>query len=241
MAYRNGAGALISLTFDDGLPCQIEHALPALNERHLPATFFVIANHETEYDRYFRGDIWRAAIKRGHEIGSHSVKHRKAASLSVLPDAKFETQASRDFLHQQLDERVSSFCYPFTDAPQFLQTAVQIAGYTQARGGRVAHPDKYMEPGDGKNLFNVPCFHVGPETVSQADEWIATAVRRGAWLTLMFHGVGSPKDWDNLTVEQFTGLLDKLVAARCLGLSTVTFADGAELYREGRKHFQYGA
>lgn len=231
--YRNGAGSLISLTFDDGLPCQIEHALPALDARGLPGTFFLIANDHTEYDSEFRQEVWRDAQARGHEIGSHSENHKKAATLDVHT-AIGEAVNSRDFLAHRLYNAPASFCYPYTDAPDYLQRAVQCAGYKQARGGRGARADKYLQPGDGANMLNTPCFHVGPETIKDADEWIATTVRRGAWLTLMLHGVGSPKDWDNLTVEQFTGLLDKLVAAKPLGLATVTYGMGGQLYRQGR-------
>ncbi len=231
--YRNGAGSLISLTFDDGLPCQIEHALPALDARGLPGTFFLIANEHTEYDSEFRQETWRNAQARGHEIGSHSVGHKKAATLSV-GEAVYEACESKLFLGRKLYNPPVSFCYPYTDAPAHLQGAVQGAGYQQARGGRGARADKYLEPGDGANLMNTPCFHVGPETIKDADEWVATTVRRGAWLTLMLHGVGSPKDWDNLTVEQFTGLLVKLVAAKKLGMVTVTYGMGGMLYRQGR-------
>lgn len=234
MSYRNGAGALISLTFDDGLPSQVQNALPILNHYGVPATFFLIAAETTEYDTQFRADTWRDAIAVGHEIGSHSVNHRKAAELTP-PVAQTEATFSAIWLKNQLKGYpVGSFCYPYTDAPDYLQQAVRYAGYEQARGGRVARQDKYLEPGDGANLLNIPCFHVGPETVNDADEWLRTAVRRGAWLTLMLHGVGCDKDWDNLSIAQFTTLVDKISAASSEGLMPVTFREGGALYRAGR-------
>ena len=36
--------ALVSLTFDDGLRCQFEQAVPILDRYELPATFFLVAN-----------------------------------------------------------------------------------------------------------------------------------------------------------------------------------------------------
>lgn len=236
--YRNGAGALLSLTFDDGLRCQLENAVPALNARDLRATFFLVASDRSEFGE-FNTHAWRDVALRKHEIGSHGVNHRKAASLS-LPEAMLETTNSKNWLSARLSPDtmvtpVTSFCYPFTDAPGMLQDCVRRAGYGQARGGRVARPDKFYEPGDGANLHNVTCFHVGPETIKDQQEWIRTAVRRGAWVTLMLHGVGERGAWDNLSMDQFNGLLDALVDARPEGLATVPFAEGAELYRQGRK------
>lgn len=233
MPYRNGAGALLSLTFDDGLPCQIKNVLPALNERSLPGTFFVIAKDVTEYDNEFQQDVWREAQASGHEIGSHSSTHSKAATLNETT-AFQETRNSWEFFARKLYNAPTSYCYPYTDAPDFLQQAVRRAGYAQARGGRGARADKYLQPGDGANLLNVPCFHVGPETIKEADQWIAETIRRGAWLTLMFHAVGDPIGWDNITVEAFKEFLDKLVAAKALGLATVPFGAGGAMYRQGR-------
>lgn len=232
--YRNGAGSLISLTFDDGLPCQIKNALPELNKRFLPATFFVIAAAATEYDDNFQQQVWRDAQAQGHEVGSHSLTHCKAATLNPVT-ALNEAKASREFLGIKLYGMPVSYCYPYTDAPDFLQRAVGSSGYLQARGGRGARADKYLEPGDGANLLNVPCFHAGPETIQQADQWIAETVKRGAWLTLMFHAIGQPEGWDNIDIPFFVAFLDKLVAARALGLQTVTFAEGGKLYRAGRR------
>lgn len=234
MAYANGAGSLVSLTFDDGLASQREIALPEMNKRSIRGTFFVIASDSTEYDSQFRHNDWLSAMIAGHEIGSHSHTHRKAALLDAAA-ADFEVRSSKRWLEYALGvQGIKSYCYPYTDAPALLQSAVFNSGYIAARGGRGARPDKYLEPGDGANLFNVPSIHVGPETIGHASEWISTCVRRGAWLTLMFHGVGNPTDWDNITREQFVDLLDKLNAATPLGLAVVPFGEAAALYKKGR-------
>lgn len=224
--------AVVSLTFDDGLPCQIDYALPLLDKYGFRGTFFLLQDPK-EFDTEFRTAVWAGAVYRGHEIGSHSVNHRKAATLTAA-DAKYETEVSKQFLQNQLATPVASFCYPFTDAPAPLQQAVQRAGYTQARGGRGARPDKYLVPGDGANLWNIPCFHAGPETIGNAGEWIDTVLERRAWLTLMFHGVG-PDDtqWDNIHEKAFETFLSALADSRERGLRVVTFAQGAEFYRRG--------
>ena len=40
----------VSLTFDDGLRCQFQSALPILNSHGMRATFFLIANRNPTHD-----------------------------------------------------------------------------------------------------------------------------------------------------------------------------------------------
>jgi len=95
--------SLISLTFDDGLRCQFDQALPVLNSHGIPATFFLIANkeptHEGRKNEWWKID-WRdedramlkKAVQRGHEIGSHSVTH-DATKMPKQPE--FEARESK--------------------------------------------------------------------------------------------------------------------------------------------------
>lgn len=81
--------ALVSLTFDDGLRCQFEQAVPILRRYDFAATFFLVANQDATHDSWWRrkNDWWKIdwreddiemlkqLIRDGHEIGSHSVTH----------------------------------------------------------------------------------------------------------------------------------------------------------------------
>jgi peptidoglycan/xylan/chitin deacetylase (PgdA/CDA1 family) len=166
---------------------------------------------------------WRAVAANGHEIGSHSVTHTKAAELTDT-GALWEAWQSRKSLEATLGTHVTSFCYPYTDAPKHLQDPVKKY-YLQARGGRGARADKNIVPGDGVNLFNVPSYHISwksflNEPGAEEDYLYARieeAVERGAWIVLMFHGVGQEGTWDNVGVPQFQGLLSTLLAYSRLG------------------------
>ena len=227
----NGNKGAISLTFDDALPCQRQIAVPLLNEYGLHGTFFAI----TDCPEYpFDVISWRRdVVPFGHEIGSHSVNHCKAASIN-FEEAKRETLFSKRALENHFDGACTSFCYPYTDAPAHLQQATKLAGYKQARGGRGARVEKFMIPGDGLNLFNVPCFHVSSATIQHVPNWAAEAVQRGAWVTLMFHGVGESAAWDNVVLEDFLAMCKSLKALTSCGLWVATFAEAAESYRTGK-------
>src|SRR5215469_17048163 len=139
--------SLISITFDDGLRCQFERALPILDSHGLKATFFLIANDLPTHDRYtglhdnnwwkidWRADdivMLRKVVEGGHEIGSHSMSHHP----DMLPiQAEIEARESKRVIEDRLGINVFSFCYPFYWSHSCLADAVKGAGYKQARGG----------------------------------------------------------------------------------------------------------
>ncbi len=224
----NGNRAAISLTFDDGLPCQIDFALPRLEQYEVPATFFLIGN--SPYDTQFRTDVWKKAIQQGHEIGSHSMNHLKASTLTVEM-ARHEAEDSKNLIETRLNSKVTSYCYPFTDAIVTIQDQVKKV-YKQARGGRVARSNKFVCKGDGVNLFDVPCFHVNDGQFENLPIWIDAALERNAWFTLMFHAVGDEKGWDNVNPHTFAKMLSVIRDAKNRGLWPATFEDAAESLRQ---------
>jgi len=229
----NGRRAALSLTFDDGLPCQLVCAIPEMDRLGIRGTFFLPTNCP---DYPVTWAQWTGAIERGHEIGSHSHTHRKAASLSQH-ELQLEARLSKLAIRSNLGINPTSFCYPYTDAPRDFQDAVR-AEYLQARGGRTARRDKYATPGDNLNLFNTPCYHVNGKVFADMEifAWIDAALERGAWLTLMLHGVGQDGTWDNVPLPEFCELMKFLADARDKrGLWIATFHEAATHYRAARR------
>ena len=232
MSLWNGNRAALSLTFDDGLACQLEHAVPVMTKRRVPGTFFLIEKSEAAGYGPLNVPAWKQAVADGHEIGSHSTSHKKAGSLSVEQCA-FEAIHSKQFLEKTFDVPVTSYCYPYTDAPGVLQSAVRQAGYTQARGGRVARLDKFITGDSGINIFNTPCYHVNEAVVSEVSMMLSAALWRQAWVILMLHGVGPDyTQWDNVGTKAFDELLDIVCRARQEGLWVATFKDVAQNYQQ---------
>lgn len=234
MSLWNGNRGALSLTFDDVLPCQLSYAIPTMNEYGIQGTLFAIAGGGQEYPLDVYGV--RKIIPFGHEVGSHSVRHRKAATLNPAT-AAYEAAESKRILENHFDVRVDSFCYPYTDAPALLQDAVRDAGYKQARGGRVARRDKYVTPNDGVNLFDVPCFHINDGCFAHGgvEAQVFAALERGAWLTLMFHGVGTKSsDWDNVFPNTWEPFMDFLRTQKENGLWVAPFGTVADNLRSNQ-------
>lgn len=238
--------ALVSLTFDDGLRCQFEQAVPILDKYGFLATFFLTTNSDPVHEPWLgaktagwrkitwsEGDI--ASLKQldavGHEIGSHSISHQWAI-MSSQPDR--ETVESKDFIESNLGIKVCSFCYPYYRSHAFLSNAVKKSGYEQARGGGtppqyVPRASHYTIPHDAKlDGFNVDCRQIlKRENVA---EWI----RAGCWHVLTFHGIGSERDgWEAIPVPEFARQMEELAKHRDSGaVQVVTFKDGADRVRQ---------
>lgn len=70
--WPGGARIAVSLSYDDALPSQLDHALPALDALGLKASFYLTLASETVAKRL---PEWRAAARAGHELGNHTVFH----------------------------------------------------------------------------------------------------------------------------------------------------------------------
>jgi peptidoglycan/xylan/chitin deacetylase (PgdA/CDA1 family) len=70
--WPNNAVAAVSLTYDDSVASGLDHAMPDLEERGLRGTFNLWVNTWPAKNRTVE---WKAAFERGHEIGSHSMRH----------------------------------------------------------------------------------------------------------------------------------------------------------------------
>jgi len=235
-----GKHALVSLTFDDGLRCQFEHALPILNQYGFPATFFLIANQEPTHEAWWghTNDWWKIdwreedistlkkAIQAGHEIGSHSVTH----NLEKMPkQPQIEARRSKELIEAWVGTNVSSFSYPYYRSHAYLADAVKSAGYGQARGGGIPRSygpraSYYSIPSDGSlERFNVDCRQISKS------ENVGTWVHPGYWHVLTFHGIGLDQDgWEPITVDQFAAQMAELAKQRDDGaVEVVTFEGGA--------------
>ncbi len=237
----------VSLTFDDGLRCQFQSALPILNSHGMRATFFLIANRNPTHDlwsghtedwwkiEWSVGDIamLRGLVQDGHEIGSHSVTHHPT-DMQKQPDR--EARESKTFIEGWLGTRVSSFCYPFYCSHAFLADAVKDAGYEQARGGGTPplyEPSASYYPisdAGGFDPFNIDCRQIS------SNEDVGGWLRPACWHVLTFHAVGEERDgWEPISVEQFAAQMAQLAKFRDSGaVEILTFAEAAARLRQAK-------
>lgn len=194
--------AAVSLTFDDGLPSQLERAVPMLNEADLQATFYVCPRGDDFLEKLAP---WREVPKGGHEIGNHTMSHTCARAFRADPaahgledmalaDMDKEIAESRRRLQELVpDQKDMSFCYP---------CYMEHVGCGPTRQSYVPVVARHHIAGRGKGEFP---FANHPATVDLHYAWSWPAERMAAsemiglaetcvadnrWGILTFHGIG---------------------------------------------------
>lgn len=131
-----------ALTFDDGYESVYKHAAPALLERGMRATVFVVADAIGEVNQWDRkaGDrterIMSAKQVRdlascGFEIGSHTLTHPHLTDLDEDSLCR-ELRDSRRKLEDIIGTEVTSLAYPYGDCDDRVLAATIVAGYKYA-------------------------------------------------------------------------------------------------------------
>jgi peptidoglycan/xylan/chitin deacetylase (PgdA/CDA1 family) len=129
---------LACITFDDGYRDNYEHALPILERHGLRASFFPATSFLGGRFRSWAADHpmmtaeqVRTLATLGHEIGAHSVTHRKLTQLPA--DAvRRETADSKSLLEDLTGRPVHAFAYPKGAYDDAVQRAVADAGFAVA-------------------------------------------------------------------------------------------------------------
>lgn len=220
--------ALVSLTFDDGLRCQFDKAMPILDQHRLCATFFLIANSNPTHEQpnwpkidWSRQDnqLLKNMILRGHEIGAHSVSHLAAL---LYADPKGEAGDSKRWIEERLETEIPSYAYPGYRLSMPIKNAVIDAGYKQARWGK---NQAYYRLQTQMDFFQVDCREIsGGEDV---DAWL----KPDHWHILNFHGIGD-WGWSPIPVTEFDRQMAELAKHRNAGaVQIVTFREGADRFR----------
>ena len=139
---RKGDAGEILLTFDDGYRELLDVALPALEERGVPALIFLVSSYvgkENEWELGLPGrrfvhlswdEIADLAV-RGFSFGSHTCSHRDL--VRIAPDeVRLEMQASKSRIEERLGREVRSVSYPFGRTNPAVEREARAAGYRAA-------------------------------------------------------------------------------------------------------------
>lgn len=226
--------ALVSITFDDGLRCQLERAVPILDQHKLCATFFLVANTDPIHTDGEQHPDWRKVtwseednqilkgmVQQGHEIGAHSVTHRWQ---ELINDPKGEAEKSKSWIENRLDVEIPSYAYPFYRVTKPIKDAVVNAGYRQARAGV---GQAYYRP-RGQTDY----FYVDSRQIANGED-VGSWLQPGYWHVLTFHGIGTENDgWRPIPEAEFARQMAELAKHRDSGaLEVLTFKDGADRLR----------
>jgi peptidoglycan/xylan/chitin deacetylase (PgdA/CDA1 family) len=148
LRYRSGGARFVVrpviITFDDGYTCFDRNAWPALQQRGMTATVFLVAGQiggtnawdsDERQERLLDARRIRELQREGVRFGSHSLTHPALARLSER-EAMHELAESRTRLGDLLDKPPDVFAYPFSNQNAEVRRLAREAGYLAAvRGG----------------------------------------------------------------------------------------------------------
>lgn len=206
--WPKNAKCCVTLTYDDGLNSHLDHAVPMLNAHDLRATFYP---HIMSLDFQNRFNEWAEVVKKGHEIGNHTVFHpcRKKIGLSDEYDLRgytirrwIQEVELANWILQQLDGRAErSFGNTCWDNwvgqgnQKYCIGNLASGLFMAARGER---NNSFVNP------FSFYRYNLGTMCgdnmkASQLIDKVNQCASRGHWIIITFHGIG--KNTHELFIE----------------------------------------
>ncbi len=215
----HAAGAMVSVTFDDGWASQYDNALPILEKYGVPATMYVLSGSINTPDYMTQAQI-QAFASRGDEIASHTVTHPDLTKLSAA-QLEHELAQSKATLQQMFGPSAAlDFASPYGAYNATTAAAVQKHYATQR------NTDDGFNAA-GFNPYNILVQNVDSSTTTATvQRWLNTAKATNTWLVLVYHEVGASIGQD--IYHTGTAALDSHMAAvKNSGLPMVTVRQGA--------------
>ncbi|MEJ7588901.1 MAG: polysaccharide deacetylase family protein [Ferruginibacter sp.] len=108
--WQGNKAAAVSITFDDCMPSQFEHAIPVLDDasRKIRATFFLTGKSIPANTRSVI-----QAYETGHEIANHSFTHPSKMADLAATEIDAELKSCQDATHHLFNKTVSfTMAYP---------------------------------------------------------------------------------------------------------------------------------
>jgi peptidoglycan/xylan/chitin deacetylase (PgdA/CDA1 family) len=195
--WPQGKKAALSLTFDDARPSQIDTGMPILDKYRAKATFYISPDNMED-----RLAEWRQAVKKGHEIGNHTMTHPCTGNYAFSRENALEDytldrmareidDATRVIL-EKLGVKPLSFAYPcgqmFVGRGQHVKSYVPLVAqrFLTGRGwlGEDANDPAFCD------LSQLLAMESDGKTFEQLKITIDKAVEEGRWLIFCGHEIG---------------------------------------------------
>lgn len=135
----------VRLSFDDGNRSDVDIVLPALRERGLTATFFVLASRLDD-PRHLGPEDLRALVAAGMPVGSHGLHHRDWRRLGD-DELHAELADSRRILERAARVRIVEASIPFGSYDRRVLSGLR-GEYLRvfSSDGGVAAPRAWLQP-----------------------------------------------------------------------------------------------
>ena len=201
--WPRGARAAVALTYDDGVDVDLDHIVPDLEAANLRGTFYVPGHSESLRKRM---EEWRAAARRGHELGNHTLFHpclrqvpgrvrefvtpERALESYTVERMRSEIQVMNSMLFavDGLDAR--TLAYPCGD--EVAGGVAYVGAIRPMFPAARAYKDQFRALADPRtvDIHRVPSWALRSNTGAEMIAWVEEAAQSGQLAVFTFHGVG---------------------------------------------------
>lgn len=195
--WPNDRRAAVSLTFDDARHSQADNGFDILDKYNIKATFYVNAWGVEE-----RLGAWRRAVRNGHEIGNHTVRHPCSGNFGFARNNALEDY-TLEKIAEELDDASTQIenllgirpaTYAYTCAQTFVGRGRNTRSYVPLVAerfvvGRGCRSETANDPAFC-DLAQVAAFDVDGMDFERARALIDKAARNNRWIIFAGHEIG---------------------------------------------------
>lgn len=235
--WPDGKKAAVVFTYDDGLDCHLDVAIPQLDEFGFKGTFFCPGQSPSLYSRM---DEWREIVRNGHEIGNHTLFHPCNGSRGdwVKPEYDLKNYTPAQIVNEL---RTANTLLKAIDGNEKRTFGYTCSDYIA--GGTDFTPEvKKMfvaarcdgpvpQTMDDYDVFKTPSWGVNSPTAEDLVAYVEKAKANGTIAVFMFHSVGG--GYLNVGAEEHRKLL-KYISENESEFYTGTFMEVMEYIKRNR-------
>ncbi len=212
--WPGGAKAAVCMTYDDGLDCHLDVAVPQLDEFGYKGTFYCTGNSQSLSKRMAD---WRKIAHDGHEIGNHTLFH--PCDGQRLDWVKPEYDLNNYTPTRIVDElRAASVLLNAVDGKEARTYAYTCGHFIAGTADyRSSMPELFSaargegpvpETMQGYDIFYAPSWMVTDNSADELISYVEAAKKKGTIAIFMFHSVGG--GYLNVGAEEHRELLKYL-------------------------------
>lgn len=169
---------VVTFTFDDATSTQFSIGAEYLNLNNFKGTFFISINFIGE-------EVWiplNELVKKGHEIGSHTLSHPKLTDIT-LEEVKTEIEQSKEIIEANIKNyKCFSFAYPHGRFNDDVKKIVSL----HYEAARIVDPGLCSDTNN--DYFALKTFFFNSKTkLKVANRWVNTAIHNNKWLIESYH------------------------------------------------------
>jgi len=210
--WPNGKKAAVVFTYDDGLDCHLDVAVPQLDEFGFKGTFFCTGNSPSLYNRL---EEWRKIVKNGHELGNHTLFHPCDGSRFdwVKPEYDLNKYTHEQIVNELLTANTllkaidgntdRTFGYTCSD---FIAGGVNFTDDIKKMFSAARCDGPVPLTMEGYTVFKTPSWGVNSPTADELIAYVNKARVNGTIAVFMFHSVGG--GYLNVGAEEHRKLLE---------------------------------